>query len=144
MAADGSDELSEGTVSYEQSLYAPVLVYVMQLTRNGRVLLLGSVGAPQNLGSCGRCGRACCEGTYEFRDALVAVRMQHTLRRPEHFHEITGVDLEYQQMWTHSAKRDFAWCGAFDVAWNFGYNREQLKHMFSSMPPGLRGMQRLP
>jgi len=77
--------------------------------------------------------------------------MQHTLRRPEHFHAISGVDLEFQEMWTVSAKRDFAWCGVFDRIWNFGYNREQLKHMFSSMPPQLReatagltaGVQRL-
>ena len=66
-------------------------------------------------------------------------------------HEISGVDLEYQEMWTHSAKRDFAWCGAFDRLWDCGFSREQLKHMFSSMPPGLReataaltvGVQRL-
>ena len=138
LVVDGPDELSEDALSYEQSLYAPVLAYVMQLKSNGRVLILGSTGAPQILGRCGKYGRGRCESTYEFQDALVAVRMQHTLRRPEHFHAISGVDLEIQEMWTVSAKRDFAWCGVFDRIWNFGYNREQLKHMFSSMPPQLR------
>ena len=151
LEVDWLDELSEDTLSNEQSLYAPVLFYVMQLTRHGRVQLLGSVGTPQNLGRCGMCGMACCESTYDFQDAQVAVRMRHTLRRPEHFQEISGVDLEFQELWTHSAKRDFAWCGVFDRVWNFGYDREQLKRMFTSMPPQLRdatsaltaGVQRL-
>ena len=133
---DGKDALNEDKIS-EQSLYAPVLLYVM-LTRNGRALLLGSVGEPQYLGRCGKCGMACCESAHEFQDAQVAVRMQHTLRRPEHFQVISGIDLEYQEMWTHSAKRDFAWCGAFDRLWNLGYSQEQLTRMFSTMPPRLR------
>ena len=150
LVVDGLDELSEDTLSHEQSLYAPVLFYVIRLTGKARVLLLGSIGIPQNLGRCGMCGKACCEGT-EFQDALVAVRMHHTLRRPQYFREIGGVDLEFQEMWTHSAKRDFAWCGVFDRVWNFGYSREQLTRIFSGMPPRLReataaltsGVQRL-
>ena len=50
LVVDGPDELSEDALSYEQSLYAPVLAYVMQLKSNGRVLILGSTGAPQILG----------------------------------------------------------------------------------------------
>jgi hypothetical protein len=151
LEVDGLDELSDNELSYEQSLYAPVIFYAIQLTWYGHILLLGSVGIPQNLGRCGMCGMACCESTYEFQDAQVAVRMRHTLRRPEHFIEIRGVDLEFQEMWTQSVKRDFAWCGVFDRIWNWGYDREQLKRMFTGMPPQLRdatsaltaGVQRL-
>jgi hypothetical protein len=146
---DGWDEPSED--SSEQSLHTPIIFHVIQLTKYGRVLLLGSSGIPQNLARCGMCGMAFCEGTYESQDAQVVVRMRHILRQPELFREIDGVDLEFQEMWTRSTKRDFAWCGVFDRIWNCGYDREHVARMFSSMPPQLRqattslttGVQRL-
>jgi hypothetical protein len=151
-AGDGVGELGEQHPCWEKAFYSPVVFYLIRLTRHERALLLGLVGAPLNLGPCGICGMTCCDYARDRPQALqVAARMQYPMRRPEQFEEIGGVDLEYQSLWATTVKRDFAWCGVFDRVWNFGYEREQLTRMFTSMPPQMRhatqaltvGVQRL-